>query len=75
MIPVRGCDPERNIVSIGGIILRELFISARSTDYILIDLAHELNISMDHMIIALDWLFTIKAVDSQNNMVVIHASA
>ncbi|MEC8327787.1 MAG: ABC-three component system middle component 6 [Pseudomonadota bacterium] len=62
MIPRDGCDPEINVVSIGAKILKKLAVENPSLDAILTDCSSELKISIDHIILSLDWLFAIKAI-------------
>ncbi|MEA5369438.1 ABC-three component system middle component 6 [Vibrio parahaemolyticus] len=62
MIPRSGCDPEINVVSIGAKILKKVVEENPSLDAILIDCSSELKVSIDHIILSLDWLFSIKAI-------------
>ncbi|AVT67437.1 MULTISPECIES: ABC-three component system middle component 6 [Vibrio] len=62
MIPRNGCDPEINVVSIGAKILKKLAEENPSLDTILTDCSSELKVSIDHIILSLDWLFSIKAI-------------
>lgn len=63
MIPRRGCDPEINIVSMGAKILEILERNSLTLEKILIEGSSELSVSTDHIILTLDWLFSIKAID------------
>ncbi len=63
MIPRRGCDPEINIVSMGAKILEILERNSLTLEKILIEGSSELAVSTDHIILTLDWLFSIKAID------------
>lgn len=62
MIPRNGCDPEINVISIGAKILNKLAEENLSLDAIFIDCSSELKVSIDHIILSLDWLFAIKAI-------------
>lgn len=62
MIPRSGCDPEINVVSIGAKILKKVAEENPSLDAILTDCSSELKVSIDHIILSLDWLFSIKAI-------------
>jgi len=62
MIPRSGCDPEINVVSIGAKILKKVADENPPLDSILIDCSSELKVSIDHIILSLDWLFSIKAI-------------
>lgn len=63
MIPSSGCDPEINVVSIGANILKKIAEEQSSLDAILSDCSSELKVSIDHVILSLDWLYSIKAID------------
>ncbi|MCE8015500.1 hypothetical protein HOP62_05340 [Halomonas sp. MCCC 1A17488] len=63
MIPRSGCDPEINVVSIGAKILKKIAEENSSLDVILSDCSSELKVSIDHIILSLDWLFSIKAIE------------
>ena len=63
MIPRSGCDPEINVVSIGAKILKKVAEENPSLDAILTDCSSELKVSIDHIILSLDWLFSIKAIE------------
>lgn len=62
MIPRNGCDPEINVVSIGAKILKKVAEENPSLDAILTDCSLDLKVSIDHIILSLDWLFAIKAL-------------
>ncbi|GEB70087.1 hypothetical protein PC2016_1662 [Pseudoalteromonas carrageenovora] len=72
MIPRRGCDPEINVVSIGAKILEKIVKGSTSLDELMIDCAFELKVSVDHIILSLDWLFSIKAIDFNGEEVIIN---
>ena len=58
MIPRSGCDPEINVVSIGAKILEKIVKGSTSLD--------------EHIILSLDWLFSIKAIDFNGEEVIIN---
>jgi len=62
MIPIRGCDPEINVVSIGAKILEKLLNCSLSLEDLLSECKTEFEVSIDHIILSLDWLFMIKAI-------------
>ncbi|WP_139794440.1 ABC-three component system middle component 6 [Vreelandella lionensis] len=62
MIPRSGCDQEINVVSIGAKILKKVAEENPSLDAILTDCSSELKVSIDHIILSLDWLFSIRAI-------------
>jgi hypothetical protein len=72
MIPSSGCDPEINVVSIGAKILKKLVEETSSLDVILSDFSSELKVSIDHVILSLDWLYSIKAIDFNGAEVIIN---
>ncbi|MBE0383318.1 hypothetical protein PCARR_a1640 [Pseudoalteromonas carrageenovora IAM 12662] len=41
-------------------------------DELMIDCAFELKVSVDHIILSLDWLFSIKAIDFNGEEVIIN---
>jgi hypothetical protein len=72
MIPRNGCDPEINVVSIGAKILEKIIKEGTSLDEIMTDCSSELKVSVDHIILSLDWLFSIKAIDFNGEEVIIN---
>lgn len=72
MIPRNGCDPEINVVSIGAKILERIVKEGGSLDEIMTVCSPELKVSVDHIILSLDWLFSIKAIDFNGEEVVIN---
>lgn len=62
MIPNAGCDPKINIVTIGAEILVRLRKGSIDISELLLNCAAELNVSVDHIILAIDWLYIISAV-------------
>lgn len=63
MIPSVGCDPDRNIVSLGAEILKVLSHSSFEINHLLVFCSERLSVSIDHIIISLDWLYMIRAID------------
>ncbi|ROR88520.1 ABC-three component system middle component 6 [Vibrio crassostreae] len=75
MIPIKGSNPEINIVYTGAFVLKHLHETKNRKMKVarLMKLGErELSISIDHMILTLDWLFTISAVTHKNNEVFIN---
>ncbi|HDI3135375.1 hypothetical protein DLR60_14840 [Vibrio tarriae] len=75
MIPTKGSNPEINIVYIGAFVLKRLHETKSSKMKIarLMKLGErELSISIDHMLLTLDWLFTISAITYKNDEVFIN---
>lgn len=65
MLPIKGCDPETNILYIGAYIIKK--INDRKSKRIVIKqlfkvATKELSVSVDHIILALDWLYIMMAV-------------
>lgn len=63
MIPSSGCDPEVNVVNIGAKILKKIAEENSSLDCVLSECSSDLGVSIDHVILSLDWLFSIKAIE------------
>jgi hypothetical protein len=72
MIPSSGCDPEINVVSIGAKILEKLLDGCLTLEEIMSCCSTELNVSIDHIILSLDWLFSIKAINYDGSEVFIN---
>ncbi|WP_179953324.1 ABC-three component system middle component 6 [Desulfobotulus mexicanus] len=72
MIPIKGCDPEINVVTIGAKILENLMRENVSIEYIFFSYPLEFEISLDHIILSLDWLFAINAINFDGNEVYIN---
>jgi hypothetical protein len=63
MMPVPGCDPQVNIIVIGAKLLVELRRTECSIEELLFNFSTRLNVSSDHIILTLDWLYTISAIE------------
>lgn len=65
MLPTRGSNPEINVLYIGGFILKKLQERKRErmtiTQLMKIGVK-ELSVSVDHIILSLDWLYIISAI-------------
>ena len=75
MIPTKGSNPEINIVYIGAFVLKQLHETKSRKMKItrLMTLGErELSFSIDHMILTLDWLFTISAITYKDKEVFIN---
>jgi hypothetical protein len=75
MLPIKGCHPEINILYIGAHILKKL--NNRKRKRIRITLlfktsSKELSVSIDHIILALDWLYIISAINYNDTEVFIN---
>lgn len=74
MIPNKGSNPEINIVYIGAFVLKRLH-ETKSRKMKIVHLMKlgekELSISVDHMLLTLDWLFTISAITHKKDEVFI----
>jgi hypothetical protein len=65
MLPTKGSHPELNVLYIGAVILNKLHKhkSKRMSITQLMKIAtKELTVSVDHIILALDWLYIISAI-------------
>ncbi len=75
MIPIRGSNPEVNVVYIGAFILAMIYHSRMGglkISSIIKVSEEELSVSIDHVILALDWLYTISAIDYKGKEVLIN---
>lgn len=73
MLPINGCDPEINVLFIGGYILEKLHVRKSIDIASLFKMGNrDLKISTDHMILALDWLYIISVIDYKNNKVLLN---
>jgi hypothetical protein len=71
MIPSIECDPKINVVYIGGQILITLKDQNMYIDDLINTVTQELKVSIDHVILSLDWLHIISAIQLNENMVFI----
>jgi hypothetical protein len=69
MIPTPGCDPKINIVFIGGVILEKLRHGEFDTNHLMKVVSEELNLSLDHIILSMDWLYILSAIKFENDLV------
>lgn len=69
MIPVEGCDPKINIVNIGAGILEQLAIESITIESLISTFSVKYSVSIDHIILSLDWLFTINAISTDGQTV------
>lgn len=78
MLPTKGTHPEMNVLFIGGFILKQLHECKRGR-MTLIKLmklgTKELSVSVDHIILALDWLYIISAIGYDKKEVFINEVA
>ena len=75
MLPTKGSHPEMNVLYIGGFILKKLreCKKERMTITQLMNVgAKELSVSVDHIILALDWLYIISAIGYNSKEVFIN---
>ena len=78
MLPTKGCNPELNVLYIGGFILKKLHErkSRRMSIPLLMQVGtKELSITVDYIILALDWLYIISAISYNNKEVFINEIA
>lgn len=78
MLPTKGCHPELNVLYIGGFILKKLH-ERRSKRMSISQLMRvgtkELSITVDYIILALDWLYIISAIGYNSKEVFINEIA
>ncbi len=72
MILNAGCDPKVNVVFIGSEILKLLFHESLDLKNLIVKTTNTLNVSVDHVILSLDWLFMIKAISEYNDKIIIN---
>jgi hypothetical protein len=72
MIPGPGCSPEINIIKIGA----QLLFALKDAPIDIIDLLHQssidLGVSVDHIILSLDWLYIISTIKVDNQKIYIN---
>ncbi|AYF20077.1 TPA: hypothetical protein GRI80_00095 [Vibrio parahaemolyticus] len=75
MLPTKGSHPEMNVLYIGGFILKKLHERKRKrmtiTQLMKVG-TKELSVSVDHIILALDWLYIISAIGYDSKEVFIN---
>lgn len=62
MLPSPGCDPETNVLVLGAKILKKISSEEVEIDWLLEVFSSEIGVSVDHVILSLDWLYMIGAV-------------
>lgn len=72
MIPELGCSPQINILTIGASVISRLKDSPLEMDDLLLNLPKELNISMDHIILTTDWLFSLGILSVEGSKVALN---
>lgn len=72
MIPELGCSPHINILTIGARVIGRLKESPLEIDDLLLDLPKELDISMDHIILTTDWLFSLGILSVEGSKVTLN---
>lgn len=63
MIPDAGCDPRINVVRIGGYLLYKLKAGPIDLRSLIEDCSTSYGVSTDHVILSLDWLYMIAAIE------------
>jgi len=74
MLPDPGCDPRINVIRMGAHILYTIRSSPVEISKIMHETSSYFNVSLDHAILALDWLFIISAVDLIDDKVKINGA-
>lgn len=72
MIPNPGCDPNINIIKIGAYLLSNLKSSPCDVTQLLKNSSDDLSVSIDHIILSLDWLYVISAIKINKNEISIN---
>lgn len=73
MIPRPGCDPNINVFVIGASILNALREEQLLIDDILRRFSFALSVSVDHVILSMDWLYMIGAIKIESEVVKLNA--
>jgi hypothetical protein len=63
MIPSAGCDPRINVVRIGAHLLNMLNSGPADLRNLLEQCSADFGVSVDHVILSLDWLYMIAAIE------------
>jgi len=71
MILTSGCDPQINVLFIGAEILRLLKNKTFEIEKIIFEVTNKFDISIDHVILSIDWLYMIKAININDNKIFI----
>lgn len=74
MLPSAGCDPDINIIKIGAQLLLYLRDGPWNAAQLLTFASSKLNLSIDHIILSLDWLFMIGAIKIDSEDISIHGT-
>lgn len=74
MIPDLGCSPNINVLTIGAEILKRLSEEPIELNDLLFKLPKELDLSIDHIILSTDWLFSLGTISMIDDKVAINAS-
>lgn len=75
MLPTKGSHPKINVLYIGGVILNKLNEHKKkriNITKLMNSGTKELSVSVDYIILALDWLYIISAIDYNSNEVFIN---
>jgi len=72
MIPKLGCSPRINILTIGAKILEQLKADPIEIDELLLIMPKTLGVSMDHIILTTDWLFSLESINIDDGKVVMN---
>jgi hypothetical protein len=72
MLPNPGGDPRINIIRIGAFLLEILREGPADVSDLLRRCSDAFQVSIDHVILSLDWLFIISAIQISNEKVRIH---
>lgn len=72
MIPILGCDPQINVLFIGAEIIKILLKKPYTIEEVISEITKMFDISIDHVILSLDWLYTINAIYEINNKLIVN---
>lgn len=74
MIPSSRCDNNLNVIILGHKILSLIKFDSLSFNDIFNILPKSFGVSDDHIILTLDWLYTINAIEVRNNKVYLNGT-
>ncbi|WP_410017418.1 ABC-three component system middle component 6 [Pseudomonas sp. 13B_2.1_Bac1] len=62
MLPSQSCDPDINVVVLGAKLIKRLASTETNVEWLLEEFPSELGVSVDHVILCVDWLYMIDAI-------------
>lgn len=75
MLPENSSGFLTDVVTIGAVILEHIKEEQTTLDDLLKELPQELGLSIDHIILSMDWLYSIKAIEVNKEEILIIKNA